>query len=317
MKTRWLKQFSLCLFVVLMGLCLPTSGKAEGAIALSSFEELKEVCSDTSKATASFLFTSDEMVITDDIEIPAGFVITFRNFTVPEGITMTVLEGTEIRTYGFTVSGHLINRGKIVQQDLAAEWADDDIEIAAHIPGHVENKGEMILTDVYGTRNINRFGGKLVMYETESYRERLKIAAGYEDPTPTVEAVNTPSPTQAPVENGTVHRVFDILEDVIPKLAFFLVLACFFSVVRIGIATSHKEKRRKQGSGFTEGAEDQFIRNNPDRETASDLLYNFPGEDHFQRDKRKRIEQLDDWLKNGLIDRSEYNELKRRYREDR
>ena len=134
---------------------------------------------------------------------------------------------------------------------------------------------------------------------------------------PAIEAVNTPSPTPVPPENGTVHRIFDILENAIPKLAFFLVLVCFFSVVRIGIATSRKEKRRKQGSGFTERAADLSIRNNPDRETATDLLYNFPGEDHFQRDKRKRIEQLDDWLKNGLIDRREYNELKRRYREDR
>ena len=318
MKTRSIKRLSLCLVAVLVGMCmLPIPARAEDPIHLSSFEELREACADISKDSASFLCTSAELEISEDFEIPAYMTITFRNFTVPEGVTLTVKEHAEIRTYGFTVRGNLMNWGKIVQQDLSEEWADEEIEIAAHIPGHVENKGEMILTDVFGTRNINRFGGKLIMHETESYRDRLKIAAGYEDPIPTVEAVNTPSPTQAPVENGTVHRVFDILEDVIPKLAFFLVLVCFFSVVRIGIATSRKEKRRKQGSGFTEGAADLSIRNNPDRETATDLLYNFPGEDHFQRDKRKRIEQLDDWLKNGLIDRREYNELKRRYRENR
>ena len=37
------------------------------------------------------------------------------------------------------------------------------------------------------------------------------------------------------------------------------------------------------------------------------------GEDHFQRDKARRIAQLDDWLKNGLIDRQEYLVLKDRY----
>ena len=37
------------------------------------------------------------------------------------------------------------------------------------------------------------------------------------------------------------------------------------------------------------------------------------GDDHFQRDKARRIAQLDDWLKNGLIDRSEYLLLKDRY----
>ena len=37
------------------------------------------------------------------------------------------------------------------------------------------------------------------------------------------------------------------------------------------------------------------------------------GEDHFQRDKARRIAQLDDWLKNGLIDREEYRVMKDRY----
>lgn len=37
------------------------------------------------------------------------------------------------------------------------------------------------------------------------------------------------------------------------------------------------------------------------------------GEDHFQRDKARRLAQLDDWLKIGLIDREEYRVLKDRY----
>ncbi len=37
------------------------------------------------------------------------------------------------------------------------------------------------------------------------------------------------------------------------------------------------------------------------------------GDDHFQRDKVRRIAQLDDWLKNGLIDREEYRVMKDRY----
>ena len=39
-------------------------------------------------------------------------------------------------------------------------------------------------------------------------------------------------------------------------------------------------------------------------------------EDHFQRDKTQRIRQLDEWLKNGLIDREEYRVLKARYERD-
>lgn len=40
------------------------------------------------------------------------------------------------------------------------------------------------------------------------------------------------------------------------------------------------------------------------------------GEDHFVRDRKRRIAQLDEWLKNGLIDREEYQVLKRRFQND-
>ena len=39
-------------------------------------------------------------------------------------------------------------------------------------------------------------------------------------------------------------------------------------------------------------------------------------DDHFVRDKAQRIAQLDEWLKNGLIDREEYRVLKSRYERD-
>lgn len=40
------------------------------------------------------------------------------------------------------------------------------------------------------------------------------------------------------------------------------------------------------------------------------------GDDHFKRDRQTRIRQLDDWLKNGLIDREEYRVLKARFERD-
>ena len=262
LKAGPFRRLSLCFLVILLGLCLlPIPARAEEQITLSSFEELRDSCSDTSGDAASFLCTADDFIITEDIEIPEGFVITFRNFTVPEGITLTVTEHAEIRTYCFTVQGTLKNLGKVVQQDLSA-------------------------------------GGKLTMYESALYEENRRIAFGDEDPPP---VVDTPSPSPAPPEKDTVHRILDILEEVLPRLAFFLVLACFFAVGKVGISSSRKEKRRKQGAALTDAVEELF--------TSS-------GEDHFQRDKRKRIEQLDEWLKNGLIDRKEYDELKRRYREE-
>ena len=40
------------------------------------------------------------------------------------------------------------------------------------------------------------------------------------------------------------------------------------------------------------------------------------GEDHFAHDRSQRIRQLDEWLKNGLIDREEYRVLKSRFERD-
>ena len=40
-------------------------------------------------------------------------------------------------------------------------------------------------------------------------------------------------------------------------------------------------------------------------------------EDQFERDSRRRMEQLEEWLGNGMISREEYNELKHRYGEKR
>ena len=40
------------------------------------------------------------------------------------------------------------------------------------------------------------------------------------------------------------------------------------------------------------------------------------GDDHFRHDKTQRIRQLDEWLKNGLIDREEYRVLMSRYERD-
>ena len=37
------------------------------------------------------------------------------------------------------------------------------------------------------------------------------------------------------------------------------------------------------------------------------------GVDHFDRDRQMRVQQLDEWLKNGLIEREEYMILKRKY----
>ena len=51
----------------------------------------------------------------------------------------------------------------------------------------------------------------------------------------------------------------------------------------------------------------------PDVPDAACVVCDNTGEDHFAHDKAQRIAQLDDFLKNGIIDKAEYRLLRDRY----
>ena len=51
----------------------------------------------------------------------------------------------------------------------------------------------------------------------------------------------------------------------------------------------------------------------PDVPDAACVVCDNTGENHFAHDKAQRIAQLDDFLKNGIIDKAEYRTLRDRY----
>lgn len=51
----------------------------------------------------------------------------------------------------------------------------------------------------------------------------------------------------------------------------------------------------------------------PDVPDAACVVCDNTGENHFAHDKAQRITQLDDFLKNGIIDKAEYRTLRDRY----
>ena len=186
---------AVLLMLYLFPICAAAAGE-KGTVSFSTFDELKEHCAQLSagQSNAAFLCTEEDLVITEDFEIPSGMVITFRNFTVPGGITLTVAEQAEVMTYALNVQGELFNRGKFIQQDLDASWADENEETTARVSGKVFNSGEMVLTDVFGKRNIRQRGGQYTMYETESYQSKLDIAIGH-----------------AECANTNIEAVFDLI----------------------------------------------------------------------------------------------------------
>ena len=302
-ESKMRKRLFCCLLAALLVICLPVQHAAAeetDAVAFSTFEELRSFCEEDADFSGRALSCeAADLVISEDLELPSGRTVLFRSFTVPEGVTLTVAQGAELKAYGFTVQGRLINRGTVFQGDLSETGDVQDTDIAAYIPGFVENKGEMTLTDVYGRRNIRWLGSKLTMLETENYDKRFKT----EPETPEPEASPTPEVTPPPAPPGgqteQISAILDTVKELLPTLVLVLAAAAFGRILK---AAAGKKKQEKDTT--------------LNRQRNTDMPRDAQGEDHFQRDRRNRISQLDDWLKSGLIDRDEYKNLKRRYERD-
>ena len=297
------KRLFCCLLAALLVICLPVQHAAAeetDAVAFSTFEELRSFCEEDADLSGSALSCeAADLVISEDLELPSGRTFLFRSFTVPAGVTLTVTQGAELKAYGFTVQGRLINRGTVFQGDLSETGDVQDTEIAAYIPGFVENKGEMTLTDVYGKRNIRWLGSKLTMLETENYNKRFKTEPETPEPAASPAPEVTPPPASPGGESGPISAILDTVKELLPMFAFILAASVFGRILK---AAAGKKKREKDTT--------------LSRQRNTDMPRDAQGEDHFQRDRRNRISQLDDWLKSGLIDRDEYKTLKRRYERD-
>ena len=106
--------------------------------------------------------------------------------------------------------------------------------------------------------------------------------------------------------------------DPLPLFALLLVILILVLLIKAA------KKKRVEGVADTDrtGRVSAAVRRRDPREksfTGPDpycVVCDHTGEDHFQHDKTQRIKQLEDWLKNGLIDREEYKVLKHRYERD-
>ena len=320
MKRRRIR-LAVCVLLITMAafLTMPQQRRAEAAddpVPFSSFEELKALCDRYSHAeneaeTILVCTTAGEILIPEDLTIPAGTAVTFCRFAVAEGVTLSVEADVQVLTNALKVEGELRNTGTVIQQDLGIYEGSEEIEVAAWIPGHIDNRGSMILTNVFGKRNIRSFGGHLTMNETEDYDRLLRGDDATETPEPAATLAPTPTPETEGKTGVTksaydmIEELFRILEKVLPPAAFFLTVFLALRGVRTAI-----QKTGKRGCTRKTSAP-QFRRQEP-----SGPVTVVPGEDNFQHDKRSRIAQLDEWLRNGLIDRKEYQVLKQRYEQD-
>ena len=258
MNIKKINRLFCCLFVAVFVFCCFSQRSiavGQSDTIISTFEELQRFCNDAAGfSVGSLLCEEADHVISENLEIPSGRTVTFRSFTVPEGITLTVMQGAVIMTYGFTVQGKLINRGTVFQGDLSGDGETQDIEISALIPGHIENKGEMTLTDVYGKRNIRWLGSHFTMIETDRYGKTPDEDS--KEPELQTKTSPTPEPTQHPTPSqewrSQALKFFDKMEVILPRLAFFMVIALFGYLIKIAWDVKKKEKTSKRPTSSSE-----------------------------------------------------------------
>ena len=101
-------------------------------------------------------------------------------------------------------------------------------------------------------------------------------------------------------------------------LAAVVVLVGIAALLRLVIKRRNEVEDRRPATARTSAA---IHRPDPRNRSftppePSCIVCDHTGEDHFQHDKEQRIQQLGEWLKNGLIDREEYKVLRARYEQD-
>ena len=321
MKRSLIKRTVCVLLVVLLAaFALPVQSRAEtaeGVLLFSGFEELRDLCAQAKDATELILFceTSDPVVIEEDLTIHGGTSVVFCRFRVPEGVTMTVSEGAQVLTQAIEIEGALYNEGSLIQDDTYLYEGAEDLDVVARIPGQITNRGEMVLTNVFGRRNVRTYQGHTTMNQTAAYDDLLQDAIAGDLPTPTATPtpVPTPEPPASPDDDDIISRVLEVLEAALPAGAFFLVLFFLFRTFRAAIPG---KKGRGRAAPQQSSAPRRPAAPPSGRRQEPVIALDYSKEDHFQRDKRTRIAQLDEWLRNGLIDRKEYRVLKKRYEQD-
>ena len=118
-----------------------------------------------------------------------------------------------------------------------------------------------------------------------------------------------------------------MLKGIDPQLLPVIITAALVLIVVLIVFSSARKKAAEGGSVRAQtnsfGGRTSAAKGRPDPRSRSFtppepscIVCDHTGEDHFVRDKAQRIAQLDEWLKNGLIDRSEYRVLKDRFERD-
>ena len=153
------------------------------------------------------------------------------------------------------------------------------------------------------------------MIETADYGKNLTIKTNEPETRPKTESLPQTEPPQT--IRSRVLKVFDVLEVYLPRLVFFFILLSLVPVMR----AAYSDRKQKRVPGPSSSIPERMHREmsaggNISGQDSSNMTYDTDGEDYFRRERRNWVSQLDEMLKSGMIDKKEYNELKKQYEQD-
>lgn len=301
----------------------------EGYYQFETLEELREILDlDTDPEQEIFItdLNSGDVTLQEDLLIPAGKVVFFGEgtLTVLPEVTVTVEKGAGLFFYGLDVQGTVINNGDLVQCQQY-----DGAQPPVRISGEVVNRDWFSVYYIAeGLEKIENLEEGRVYSSSEGKRITSAEPAS-SNPSPSIQApVLTPGSQQK--SSGTTGKRSSMDTGTIASVVWLVI------IVAVIAAKSRVKKAKKSAQrNMSTRTAPALSRQTPGRKPAAGVsrpdfgtgkgqprgsLAKFgrdaaeePLHCSHSRGKEKYYEQLDSFLKNGLIDKAEYRLLKERY----
>ena len=285
---------------------------------------------------------AQDYTLDEDLTIPTGKKVFFNEgtVTVAPGVAVTVEENAGLFFYGLDVKGTIINNGNLVQCE---KREGTSIQLPIRVEGEIINRDWFSFYEIAeGMENIqNEDAGRLF----SSVKGR-RVSTDEPAPTP------NSTPKSSPMPSGSTDSTEKNSSDDLPTATVIfwgiLIVAAILSKKQ-GIwkkrtnlpdarnqdngkpaVSAQSRQSRKGGSAAgrtragaatvgnrterTPGRRSSVY--NPEVYNPAEYSYDpadYSETDYMAHDNQRRMKQLDDWLKSGLIDKEEYRTLKNLY----
>ena len=307
-----------------------------------TLEELMEILALDPERDEVFIsnLEAQDYTLEEDLTIPGGKKVFFNEgtVTVAPGVTVTVEEDAGLFFYGLDVQGTVVNNGDLVQCKMRDGSSP---QLPIHVEGEIINRDWFSFYEIAeGMENIHNLDAGRLFSSVQGKRVS------------TDEPSSTPRPSSTPKDSGSTESGTKKNSSGRSSSAGIFILWVIIIVAAalsknpdlrkkmtnlLDIrdkdtgkpAASARSDRGRSAAGSSVGRTGTAAGSRRDGSTArspaayqpetynpAEYSYNptdYSETDAMAHDRQRRMKQLDDWLKSGLIDRDEYRRLKDEY----